>query len=175
MMCASTLRRAAATALISGLCVGAVTSAPVAAAQPGPDCDDVWGARVQGAPPYYPGDRGGVYLWHDQGFHLRATHRVDDRVVYAGTVVSPTPMHMTPVALEDNDRADLSPDGRTLWFSFVNYGHTDGVDFTTDCADYLTVGPLTADNVLLTTDRIYLGATEIHPENNPLTIHRHEP
>jgi len=150
-----------------------ITVAPPAGAQPpGPGCEGAWGARVQGAPPFYPGDRGGIYLWHDNGFHLRATHRGDDERVYAGTIVSPTPLHVTPVDLETNDELSLSPDGRTLSFAFSNYGRTDGADFVTDCADSLTVGPLTADNVPLPTGRIYLGANEIHPENNPLTVHR---
>jgi len=118
-----------------------------------PRCDDVWGARVQGVPPFYPGD---------------------GERVYAGTIVSATPMHITPVDLDPNDQLNLSPDGRTISYAFNNYGRTDGADFVTDCADYLTVGPLTADNVPLPSDRIYLGANEIHPDNNPLTIHRHD-
>ena len=83
-------------------------------------------------------------------------------------------MHATPVDLEPNDQFSLSPDGRTLTFTFSNYGRTDGTDFVTDYADNLTVGPLTADSVPLTTDRIYLGAGEIHPVHNPLTIHRYD-
>jgi hypothetical protein len=170
------LRNTAHAAIACGLVITATATAPATHAQPpGADCDDVWGHRVQGAPPFAPGDRGGAYLWHDNGFHLRVTHRGDDRAVYAGTITSPTPMHAAPVALESDDRVDLSPDGRTLSFSFVNYGHTDGVDFVTDCADYLTAGPFTADNAPLTTDRIYLGANEVHPDHNPLTIQRHEP
>jgi hypothetical protein len=83
-------------------------------------------------------------------------------------------MHIAPDALEADDHAEGSPDGRSLWFSFSDHGHIDGVDFTTDCANYLTVGPLTGDSVPLSTDRIYLGANGIHPENNPLTIGRHD-
>jgi hypothetical protein len=163
-----------------GLIFAASGGAPVASADPYPPgpggCGDgPWGARVQGAPPGFEGgDRGGVYLWHDNGFHLRVTHRNDQARVYAGTITSPTPMHLASVSLEVNDRLDLSADGRTIWFAFVNYGHDDGADFTTDCADSLVVGPLTTDDVPLPTGRIYLGANEIHPENNPLTIHRHD-
>lgn len=164
--------------LAVGLILAAATSAPVAAADPYPPgpggCGDgPWGARVQGAPPGFGGgDRGGVYLWHDNGFHLRVTHRNDQARVYAGTITSPSPMHLTPVMLDANDRLGLSPDGRTISFAFVNYGHDDGADFTTDCAEYLVVGPLTTDDLPLPTDRIYLGANQIRPENNPLTVHR---
>ena len=158
----------------TGVFAGAIALAPVAMAQPPGGCEGAWGARVQGAPPFYPGDRGGVYLWHDNGFHLRVTHRGDGERVYAGTIVSPTPMRITPVDLEASDQLSLSPDGRTITFVFNNYGRTDGADFVTDCADKLMVGPLTVDSVALTTDRIYLGAREIHPEDNPATIHRYE-
>jgi hypothetical protein len=64
---------------------------------------------------------------------------------------------------------------RILTFSLVSYGHIDGIDFRADCADDLTLAPFTADNPPLTPDRIYLGANEIHPENNPATIHHREP
>jgi hypothetical protein len=139
---------------------------------PGVDCHGPWGARVQGAPPYAPGDRGGVYLWHDDGFHLRVTHRGDGERVYAGTITSPTPMRINPVDLDPHDQLGLSPDGRTITFAFNDFGRTDGVDFTTDCADWLTVGPLVVDGIPLSTDRIFLGGREIRPENNPLTVHR---
>ena len=156
-----------------GVVLVAAAVAPAATAQPG--CQEgPWGARVQGVPPFRPGDAGGVYLWHDIGFHLRVTHRYDNERVYAGTITSPTPMHLSPVALEANDRLDLSPDGRTISFAFANYGHDDGANFTTDCADHLVVGPLTVDTVLLPPERIYLGANEIRPEHNPATIHRND-
>jgi hypothetical protein len=127
---------------------------------------------VQGAPPFAGGDDGGVYVWHDDGFHLRVTHRNNHDQVYAGTITSPTPLHLNPVALEPNDRLDLSPDGRTLFFAFNNYGHDDGADFTTDCADQLTLGPLSVDDAPLPPWRIYLGANEVHPEHNPVTVRR---
>ena len=174
MTCKPLQRGAVRLAVAALLTVGIATAPRTLADPPGPGCDDVWSARVQGAPPYAAGDRGGFYLWHDNGFHLRVTHRGDDRGVYAGTVVSPTPMHVVPVDLESNDNLALSPDGHTMTFVFNNYGHTDGADFTTDCAQQLLVGPLTADSAPVSPDRIYLGASEIHPENNPMTIHRHD-
>jgi hypothetical protein len=79
-------------------------------------------------------------------------------------------MRIAPVDLDPSDQLGLSPDGRTLSYVFNDFGRTDGVDFT----DYLRVGPLTVDDTLMSTDRIYLGARETHPENNPLDIHRHD-
>jgi hypothetical protein len=176
-MTAMTGRRSISTAgLLVGAAVTALVLSPSAAAQPG-GCDEgPWGARVQGAPPNFDGgDRAGDYLWHDDsGFHLRVTHRGDRPDVFSGTIASPTPMRIAPVRLEATDRADLSPDGRTLWFSFTDYGHVDGVDFVTDCADRLDVGPLFDDGVPLPPTRVYLGANEIHPDRVPFGVARHE-
>ena len=133
-----------------------------------------WGLRVEGAPvDFSAGDRGGDYLWHDaNGFHLRVTHKNDNRVVYTGDVTSPTPMRIEPVKLEKGDVAQLSADHRTLTFAFADYGHIDGVDFHTDCAPHITVTNLNAGNQQLTPDRVYLGRYELHPAQIPFTVHR---
>jgi len=83
-------------------------------------------------------------------------------------------MRMAPARLEAPDRADLSLDGRTLWFSFTDYGRFDGVDFVTDRADHLDIGPLFDDGIPLPSTRVYLGANEIHPEHAPFGVARHE-
>jgi hypothetical protein len=150
----------------------AAASPPASAAQ---DCDrGPWGFRVQGAPADLDsGDRGGDYLWHDAtGFHLRVTHKNDNRVVFTGDIVSPTPMRIEPVKLEKGDVAVLSADHRILTFAFADYGHIDGVDFHTDCASHLTVTNLNAGNDRLTPDRVYLGAFKVHPAQVPFTLHR---
>lgn len=148
------------------------TTAPSDLAQA---CDaGPWGSRVQGAPANFDGgDRGGDYLWHDgSGFHLRVTHRNDNRVVYTGQIVSPEPMRIDPVKLEPGDSATLSPDHRTITFVFVDHGHVDGVDFHTDCASHLTLTNLNAGDEKLSANRVYLGAREVHPARIPFTIHR---
>lgn len=170
------------TALTASLIAAAAAATPTAAASPLPgppgpnDCDGVWGLRVQGAPAFFDaGDRSGDYLWHDgTGFHLRVTHRGDGVDVYTGVITSPTPLHLNPVRLEGHDRADLSPDARELSFVFPDHGHIDGIDFTTDCADSLTIGPLTIGDQPLPADRMYLGVSRINPDQIPFTIHRHE-
>ncbi len=133
-----------------------------------------WGLRVEGAPKdFTAGDRGGDYLWHDaSGFHLRVTHKNDNRVLYTGDITSPTPMRIDPVKLEKGDVARLSADHRTLTFAFADYGHIDGVDFHTDCAPTLTATDLNAGNDRLTPDRVYLGRYELHPAGIPFTVHR---
>ena len=150
------------------------TSAPTPTAQQAACDRGPWGLRVEGAPKdFSAGDRGGDYLWHDAtGFHLRVTHKNDNRIVYTGDIVSPTPMRIDPVKLEKGDVAQLSADHRTLTFAFADYGHIDGVDFHTDCAPNITVTDLNAGNNRLPTDRVYLGRYELNPANIPFTVHR---
>ncbi|MDQ2956016.1 MAG: hypothetical protein M3Y42_03505 [Actinomycetota bacterium] len=147
----------------------AAPSAAAAACDRGP-----WGQRVEGAPAdFESGDRGGDYLWHDSsGFHLRVTHKNDNRVVYTGEISSPTPMRIDPVHLEHGDSAQLSADHKSLTFAFADYGHIDGVDFHTDCAPTITTTNLNAGNQKLTTDRVYLGEHKVHPAQVPFTVHR---
>jgi hypothetical protein len=150
----------------------APTPAPSSAAA---SCDrGPWGWRVQGTPAGFSGgDRGGDYLWHNTtGFHLRVTHRANERVVYSGVIHSSTAMSMDPVRLERGDVAKLSADHRTLVFAFANHGHVDGVNFHTACAARLTVSRLNAGSAKLPADRVYLGAWGVHPHQIPFTLHR---
>ena len=184
-------RLAVALPAVAGLVAGAATlgsagssgaseltasAKPVAAVSSSTsDCDRApWGLRVQGAPRSFSGgDRGGDYLWHDTaGFHLRVTHRTDERIVYSGVVTSPEPMTMDPVRLEKGDTVRLSADRRELVFAFANHGHVDGVNFHAACAAYLTVSRLHAGAAQLPRDRVYLGAFGIHPHQVPFTLHR---
>ena len=153
----------------------AVVATPGASGPSAAACDRLpWEAKVQGAPPNFSGgDRGGVYLWHDvSGFHLRVTHRADDRVVYTGVLTSSAPMSMDRVRLEKGDVAKLSADHRSLVFAFANHGHVDGVNFHTACAGHLTVSRLNAGSHRLPAGRVYLGATKAHPSHIPFVVHR---
>jgi hypothetical protein len=142
---------------------------------PAATCDrSPWGWRVQGTPPNFSGgERGGDYLWHNTtGFHLRVTHRTNERVVYSGVIHSSATMSMDPVRLETGDVAKLSADHRTLVFAFANHGHVDGVNFHTACAARLTVSRLNAGSAKLPANRVYLGALGVHPHQIPFTLHR---
>ena len=139
------------------------------------DCDRApWSPRVQGRPKSFSGgDRGGDYLWHDlDGFHLRVTHKANERVVYTGVIHSSAPMTMDRVRLEKGDAVALSADRRTIVFAFANHGHVDGVNFHTACAGRLTVSRLHAGSHRLPADRVYLGAFGVHPAHVPFTLHR---
>ena len=160
---------------------GATTTATPTTAATAPSttvgCDaGPWGRRAEGEPhDFAAGERGGDYLWHDTtGFHLRVTHRSDDRQVYTGVITASAPMRIDPVRLEAGDVARLSPDRRSLYFAFVNYGHIDGVDFHTDCANALTISHLNVGNQRLTADRVYLGTGQVHPTQVPFTLHRRD-
>jgi hypothetical protein len=169
---AATVTGLLAVAAPAGATTPTVSRAPSAAAAA---CDrGPWADRVQGAPHgFTSGVRGGDYLWHDTtGFHLRVTHRTNDRAVLSGVITSPTAMRIDPVRLEHGDVAKLSANHRSLVFVFANYGHIDGVNFHTDCAASITVSHLNIGSAKLPTDRVYLGATKAHPAHIPFTVHR---
>ncbi|MGI8667778.1 MAG: hypothetical protein ACR2N4_17415 [Jatrophihabitans sp.] len=167
---------AAATGVIALTApANASTSTSPAPAAAAAACDRApWADRVQGAPlGFAAGDRGGDYLWHDStGFHLRVTHRDDNRQLYTGVITSTAPMRMDPVKLERGDVAKLSADHRSLVFAFADYGYIDGVNFHTDCASSITVSHLNVGNTALSADRVYLGLSKAHPAQIPFTVHR---
>jgi hypothetical protein len=133
-----------------------------------------WDARVQGRPAGFSGgDRAGDYLWHDAtGFHLRVTHRGDRKDVFTGAISADRPLVLRPVRLEGRDAVALSADRRTVFFRFYDYGHVDGVDFTTDCASRLVLSDLRVDAYRLGSGRVYLGRTGAHPAGIPVTLTR---
>jgi hypothetical protein len=170
-------RMIAAGATVTGVAALALTSASPASAATTttPSCEaHAWQANVQGAPPNFTaGSRGGDYLWHTStGFHLRVTHRGDNRQAYSGVIRSQTPMAIKSVRLERGDVAALSADRKTLVFRFVDYGHIDGVDFTAVCSPTLTISNLKVGTANLPASRVYLGRTEHHPAAVPFTLRR---
>jgi hypothetical protein len=168
---------AAAAAAFVAVPAGASTTVSTAASgsTTAASCDrGPWAPRVQGAPAHFDaGDRGGDYLWHDtSGFHLRVTHKGDNRAVYTGVIHSPTAMRMDRVRLEKGDVAKLSSDHKSIVFTFADYGHIDGIDFHTDCAASLTVTNLNVGNSTLPANRVFLGHLKVHPAQVPFTLHR---
>jgi len=161
----------AAALLTPAAAVAAPTSTPSAAAKA---CDKTpWQAKVQGRPAFHPGAKSGDYLWHDNtGFHLRVTHHTNDKIVFSGQILASAAMRLDPVHLEGRDTVALSADHRYLTFRFDNYGHTDGVDFHTDCAKALQVRYLHANGHAIWHDRINLGVKSAHPAKVPFLVHR---
>jgi hypothetical protein len=149
------------------------TTLPVRDCLP-PGHDDAWPGFVQGKPDSFEaGGLGGVYTWHDSdGWHLRVTHRNDEKAVFTGTIVTSgklTDVHA--VALEGADSLKVGPNQHSMRFAFTNYGHIDGIDFRTACAPAINLSFQRGGNEI-PADRIFLGDTSAHPAGDPFRIAR---
>ena len=163
------------------LTAGAVTAsvlavaAPASAATtPATDSCGTLPAAVQGSPPVQAGQTGSVYLFHDaKGWKLRVTHAGSARQVVTGTITATRDIsHLSRVRLEKGDRVGISRDGHTLTFRLANYGHLDGVNFTTACSHALKVN-VRVNGKAASTQQVHLGAHRVHPTSVPFTIERH--
>lgn len=155
---------------------GAATTAPKAGASTSclANHDDEWPDWVNGQPAGFDaGDNGGVYLWHDtSGWHLRVTHKTDDRVYVSGTILTRGVFSdLEGVQLERNDHFEVSPGHDAVSFQFNNYGHIDGLDFRTHCAPALQFN-FQADGHQLPASRVVIGHEDRHPDTDPFTIWR---
>jgi hypothetical protein len=152
------------------------TTLPKATPSTATTCElKAWADRVEGRPAGFDAhDKGGDYLWHSKdGFHLRVTHRGNDKSVFTGSITaSAAIVGIHAVKLEHDDKIWTSADHKTLYFRFVNHGWLDGVDFRTACAATLTVSNLKAGKTVLPTTRVYLGVSKVHPAHVPFTVHR---
>ena len=135
--------------------------------------DGQWPASVQGKPTaFHAGAAGGDYIWHDSaGWHVRVTHTGDGRVVFTGRIVSSTPLVETPVLLELNDSVTVSANREVITYRLVNYGGVDGFDFVTNCAQHVSFGGYWG-GVRLPVTRIWTGAGNLHPLENPFVVTR---
>ncbi len=136
-------------------------------------CELHWPAAFQGKPTtLHAGARAGDYIWHDKnGWHLRVTHKGHGKVVFTGTIVSSTPMTVTPARLEKSDSWTLSADKKTLTYKFNNYGYIDGLNFTTACANHLSIrGSVSGHKLAL--GRIVIGLHNRHPLSNRFVVVR---
>lgn len=159
-----------------GLLVAALVVPVTASAASTPNeasCAGHWPSSVQGKPTSFTsGARAGDYIWHDStGWHLRVTHASSSRFVFTGRITSSAALHVTPFHLESGDWVRLSADKRTITYSFKNYGHIDGLDFTTACARRVTFGGSLA-GMKLPIARIWIGHNNHHPLQNPFSVYR---
>lgn len=147
---------------------GPTTSAPER------DCNkDPWPTYVQGQPDgFEAGAALGDYIWHDRdGWHVRVTHRGNERVTFTGVVSADTAMRDHRVRDERNDRLVKSADGKSFAFEFQNYGYVDGVDFKTDCASTLRFS-LKVDGRDVPLRAIRLGDQNANPDSDPFAVTR---
>jgi hypothetical protein len=177
---ASRRSRSALLAAIIGLTMTVLATTTASAASPVGSsttdeaaCTGHWPASVQGKPSMYQaGARAGDYLWHDsRGWHLRVTKVTSEKAVFSGRIRSDKPLSVTGVALEPGDTFTLSADKLTLTYRFANYGHIDGLDFRTACANRLGFAGY-MNGTLLPTSRIWIGANGRHPLQNPFVVTR---
>lgn len=166
-------RRPLVASILALMAVTVALAAPAAVAADEDTCTGHWPASVQGMPAtYHSGARAGDYIWHNSnGWHLRVTHAGDGKRTFSGRIVSDAPLRVAPVRLEKGDTWALSDDHKTITYRFANYGHVDGLDFVTACADSLSfLGKMSGEK--LPVGRIWIGRTGAHPLQNPFTILR---
>ncbi len=138
-------------------------------------------AAVEGQPATFkPGDKKGVYLWHEKaGWRVRLTHDLPKVVVndvakpqlieVRGRITSTRKFaKVQTVRLEDKQRGEWvsvqRPSRKVMEFRFVNGGFIDGINFTAGCSGKLsfTVWEVTRDasgTVKRTPLPIYVGST----------------
>jgi hypothetical protein len=167
---------AASLLVLSGLTAALVVPAATSAATPATATTTVcsethWPVSVQGVPTTLKaGGATGDYLWHDSnGWHLRVTHPGSAKVTFTGRIVSGTPISFKAVRLEKGDTITLSADKKTLTYKFYNYGHIDGIDFKTACAQRLGISA-SVNGHKLSTSRIWLGRHGRHPLENRFVV-----
>jgi len=170
--------RLASLIAVSLLSVALVAPAATSAASPTSTtteatCAGRWPSSVQGAPTLLrSGGRAGDYIWHNStGWHLRVTHTTSSRMVFSGRITATAPLKVTPYQLEGGDWIALSADRLTITYRFYNYGHLDGLDFTTACARRVTFSGY-VNGTKLPTSRLWIGRDNRHPLQNPFAVLR---
>jgi len=173
-------RRTLLTAALvtSALLIGSV--GPVAAATPTVSTDTTpatctghWPGALNGVPTTLKaGAAAGTYLWRGAaGFSVRVTHPGTARRVFTGRIVSDKPLTVQAVRLEGKDYVALSADRKTIAYRFTNFGRIDGLNFQTACASRVQFA-FNLDWVRLPRWRVWVGATNAHPLQNPFVVQR---
>ncbi len=153
-------------------------SGPVGADTTQPSCqqirDDTWPKWIDGVPDGIdPHTTAATYMWHNSdGFHIRVTHRTDNRRTFSGQLTTAGIfVNTSAVRLERGDQFQVSPDKHSITFLFKNYGGIDGVNFHTRCAPSLHIA-FQSDGKTTNPNHIVIGRNNRHPKNNPFTIVR---
>jgi hypothetical protein len=174
---------AAASTTVPGTTL--VTSLPVPAPPPSAPADvclkGSWDAAVEGMPATFAVGTNSAYLWYDAdgAWALRFTHAgPSDKLIFAGYVkaLSGQFVDVSPMSKGGTDIVAVSPDKRTIYFRFVDFGLLDGLNFATHCTRAITVnvhaGNVNSGGPLLPTGQIHLGATATSPPANPFKVGR---
>src|ERR1700689_3353773 len=134
-------------AMVAGSLLASTGAAVATTAPPKPSTcptiggkDDPWPSWTQGRPAGIdPHTTAAIYMWHDNGWHIRVTHRTTNKRTFAGQLTTGgTFTGVKPVQLEKSDTFSVSADKHAITFLFKNYGAIDGLDFFTHCAPSIT-------------------------------------
>ena len=135
-----------------------------------------WAQAVQGAPASFNAGSDAAYLWYDPdgGWALRFTHAsAPDTQIFAGSlsVTSGQFLDLTSLSDRPRDIVALSPDKRTIYFRFVDFGILDGLNFATHCTKAFSVN-IYEDGSLLPVGGVHLGSTAASPPSDPFKVTR---
>jgi hypothetical protein len=167
----------------TGVPLPATTSAttlPAPAAPPSAPADTCikpgWAQAVQGAPTSFTAGSDGAYVWYDPdgGWALRFTHAgPQDRLIFAGSlsVTSGQFLDLTSLSDQPRDIVALSPNKRTIYFRFVDFGLLDGLNFATHCAKAFAV-KIYEGGSLLPANAVHLGSSSANPPSDPFKVAR---
>lgn len=128
---------------------------------------------VKLAPPrFIATPRGDVWIWHNNGWHIRVKHRGTNHVVFAGSItVADQLMNYRAYRLEANDSVTLSGDSKRIDFTFNNYGRLDGIDINAHCASQISFD-ITVGGVSINPDKVHLGKHRLSALTVPVVISR---
>ncbi len=135
--------------------------------------DDPWPSYTQGRPKDIdPHTTAAIYMWHDNGWHIRVTHRTTNKRTFAGQLTAAgTFTDVTPVHLEKGDQFKVSGDKHVITFLFKNYGGLDGLDFFTHCAPSITFS-YQSDGKTSPPNKIVIGHNGVNPPTDPFLVSR---
>ena len=178
MRCTRRARALVGGMLVSALLATAGTTPAGAAETTEPAAESTgcrygtWPQHVNGQPAgFQAGTAAGIYLWHtDTGWHVRVTHPGDGKVVFRGTITSPSPIRAVERRTESSD-AVVTVGRHKVGFRFANYGRIDGLDFRVACGAGFSVNG-TVNGQPLSPDQVFIGAGANHPPQVPFRIAR---
>ena len=135
--------------------------------------DDPWPSWVQGRPNGIdPHTTSAVYMWHDNGWHIRVTHHGSNLRTFSGQLTTTGSfVNSHAVGLEKSDQFQVSSDKHTITFLFKNYGSIDGIDFHTTCAPAIDFA-FQSDGATTPPSKVVIGKNAAHPSTDPFEITR---
>lgn len=129
-----------------------------------------WPYYCQSRPVFAGGENFGYFIWHGDGWHLRAS-TVDQNHAFTGSIMSNGPIFVTQIKTINLAEGDFVKQvgPNSLSFQITATGNEVGFDFRTE-GNMLTYS-LFRDGNSVETKHIHLGGGAVSPRNNPFTIY----